>query len=155
MKSNRFTLSRTVASVLLAASFVAFAGPALSQPNPGSSTPAATPQQRWHEHVQTRLRRMAERLKITPAQQAAWTAYTNTVESLIGTKLTRPAADADAASIARFRADLAAERAQKLSQLADATATLQQALDPEQQKTLNELTRHKGRRAHHKGSRGL
>lgn len=96
---------------------------------------------------------MAERLQITPAQQEAWTAYVNTVQSMMGTKLTRPAADADAASIARFRAQLAAERAQKLAQLADATAALQQVLDPEQRKTLDQVVRHArhGRRAGHHG----
>jgi len=98
---------------------------------------------------------MAERLQITPAQQDAWAAYAGTVQRLVGTKLARPAPEADAASVARFRAELAAERAQRLAQLADATAALQQVLDPEQQQALGKLVRHAGRRFHHGGNRSL
>lgn len=130
------------------------AAPVFGQPTdanaPAASTNDAARQARIQQHLERRLQRMAERLQITPAQQAAWSAYAGTVQSLIGTGRARPAPDADAASIVRLRAQLAAERAQKLSQLADATASLQQVLDPEQQKTLDEIVRHAGHRAPHR-----
>jgi protein CpxP len=140
--------------VFVVAILAAAAPSVWSQPTdtsaPAAQDNAAAREARLQQHLQGRLNRMAERLQITPTQQGAWTSYVNTVQSLVGTKLTRPASEADATSIARFRAELAAERAQKLSQLADATAALQQALDPQQQKTLDEIVRHTGRRAHYR-----
>lgn len=148
-RSSKF---RQLLPVAIAASLVA-AAPVFSQPAdpaaPAASSNDATRQARIQQHLQARLQRMAERLQITPAQEAAWTTYVDTVQGLIGTNRARPAPDADAASVTRLRAQLAAERAQKLSRLADATANLRQALDPEQQKTLDEIVRHTGHRAHH------
>lgn len=147
---------RNALAIAIAASLIT-AAPAFSQPTdsnaPAAATDPAARQARIEQHLQARLDRMAERLQITPAQQPAWSTYVDTVKGLIGTKLTRPAPDADAASIARFRAEFATERAGKLAQLADATSALQQALEPQQQKTLGEIVRHAGRRAHHR--RGL
>ncbi|HEX9810992.1 MAG TPA: Spy/CpxP family protein refolding chaperone, partial [Burkholderiales bacterium] len=122
---------------------------------PAAQDDPAARQAHMQQHLQERLDRMAVRLQITPAQQDAWAAYAGTVQRLAGTKLARPAPEADAASVARFRAELAAERAQRLAQLADATAALQQALDPEQQQALGKLVRHAGRRFHHGGHRSL
>jgi len=113
----------------------------------GRSGPPMTEQEqvaaREHarDRMQARLDRTAQRLAVTPAQQPAWDDYANTVKGLFGVGWNRPAADADAATLARWRAERAAEHAQKLSQLADATARLQQALTPEQRKTLDELAR--------------
>lgn len=133
------------ASLVLAASLLAVAVPVLSQPStdnqPSTSGQSATRQDRMREHIQARLNRMAERLKLEPSQQDAWAAYAKTVEGMVGTGLARPAGDADAATLVRFRAQLAAEQAQKLNQLADATATLQQTLNPAQQKILSDLVR--------------
>lgn len=157
MTTQRNAIIRRLLPVLVVASLAAAAPSVWSQPidtnTPATQDNTAARQARLQQHLQGRLNRMAERLQITPAQQGAWTTYVNTVQSLAGTKLTRPASEADATSVVRFRAEIAAERAQKLSQLADATATLQQALDPQQQKTLDEIVRHAGRRAHHR--RGL
>jgi periplasmic protein CpxP/Spy len=134
------------------ATFLVAAAPAYSQPTdasaPTASTNSGARHARIEQHLQARLQRVAERLQITPAQQTAWTTYVNAVQSLIGTSLTRPAPDTDAASITRLRAAFAAEHAQKLSQLADATASLRQVLDPQQQKTLDEIVRHAGHGAH-------
>ena len=146
MKTQRSILVRRLLPALVVASVIVGAPAAWSQPT-DTTTPAAADHSadrhaRIQQHLQQRLNRMAERLQITPPQQDAWTAYVNTVQSMVGTKLTRPTKEADAASITRFRAELAAERAQKLNQLADATATLQQALDPEQRKTLDQMVRH-------------
>lgn len=136
---------RRFASLVLATSLLAVAVPVLSQPSTDNqanpSAPSATRQEQMREHIQARLNRMAERLKLEPSQQDAWTAYAKTVEGMVGTGLARPAADADAATLVRFRAQLAAEQAQKLNQLADATATLQQTLNPTQQQILKEFVR--------------
>ncbi|MCZ7653884.1 MAG: hypothetical protein M5R42_05705 [Rhodocyclaceae bacterium] len=68
---------------------------------------------------------------------------------------TPPAKDADAATLARHRADMAAKMATKLATLSDATAKLQGALTPEQAKTLADMTRHPmGGRHGGKGGRG-
>jgi LTXXQ motif family protein len=150
--TTRTSKFRHLLPIAVAASLVA-AAPAFSQPtdaDASAATNGATRQARIQQHLQARLQRTAERLQITPAQQTAWTTYANAVQSLIGTSRTRPAADADAASIARLRAQLAAERAQKLSRLADATASLQQALDPQQQKTFDEIVRQAGHGVHHR-----
>lgn len=154
MTTQRNAIIRRLLPVLVVASLAAAAPSVWSQPidtnTPATQDNTAARQARLQQHLQGRLNSMAERLQITPAQQGAWTTYVNTVQSLAGTKLRRPASEADATSVVRFRAEIAAERAQKLSQLADATATLQQALDPQQQKTLDEIVRHAGRRAHHR-----
>lgn len=139
-------IRRRFAALVLATSLLAVAIPVLSQPNtgnqPGTSTEGVSRQERMREHIQARLNRMAERLKLEPAQQDAWAAYAKTVEAMVGTGLAKPATDADAAALVRFRAQLAAEHAQKLNQLADATVTLQQALNPEQHEILKDLVRH-------------
>jgi hypothetical protein len=64
--------------------------------------------------------------------------------------------DADAATLARHRADMAAKMATKFATLADATAKLQSALTPEQAKTLADMTRHPmgGRHGKHGGFGG-
>ena len=156
MTTQRNAIIRRFLPMLFVATLVAAAPPVWSQPT-DTSTPAAQEstsarQARIQQHLQARLQRMAERLQIAPAQQTAWTMYATTVQSLIGTNLPRPDPEADAASIARFRAELAAERAQKLSQLADATAALQQALDADQRKTLDQMVRQArhGWRARHR-----
>lgn len=151
-------VSRGLAALALVGSLGAVSASAFSQPagnNPATATDPAARQERFREHVQNRLQRMEERLQITPAQQNAWAAYRQTVEGLVGTNLAKPGADADAATIARFKAQRAAEHAQKLTQLADATATLQQALTPEQRTTLNEMARREVHafRGKHRGSR--
>lgn len=137
---------RRFAALVLATSLLAVAVPVLSQPStdnqPGTPAESVNRQERMREHIQARLSRMAERLKLEPSQQDAWAAYAKTVEGMVGTGLAKPATDADAAALVRFRAQLAADHAQKLNQLADATATLQQALNPAQQQILNDLVRH-------------
>ncbi len=145
MKTYRNFTTRSLAALAVAAALITAAAPVLSQPNTvGQPAVGASRQDRMREHVQTRLNRMAEQLKLEPSQQDAWNAYAKTAEGMAGTSLTRPAADADAAALVRFRAQLAAEQARKLNQLADATATLQQALTPEQRTVLNDLVRHPG-----------
>jgi hypothetical protein len=146
-------------AVIAVVGSLSLAAPVLSQTtasDQSNATANAVNPDRMRAHVQARLERMAKRLNIDASQQSAWDSYANMVQGLIGAGMQRPATDADAATIARFRADVAAEHARKLAQLADATATLQQALNPEQRKVLAELVRHpeNGRFSHHEHNRG-
>lgn len=116
-------------------------------------------QQQMRGHAQTRLDEMARRLRIDASQQDAWNAYTKAVQSTFGpsdAKMERPATNADAATLLRFRASMAERHAKKLTQLADATTKLQEVLNPEQRQTLNEVVRQEGRslNKHHKHHRG-
>jgi hypothetical protein len=105
----------------------------------------------WEQHVQGHLDKLAERLEIKASQETAWqkfsAAFRDTMQmhAMMGhAGIGDPGkdADADAASLARQQADRASERAQKLAQLADATAALQQALSAEQRLVFNEAARH-------------
>lgn len=155
MITQRMFLRRSVVSVALAGSLLALSVPVLSQPadGPAPTQDAATRQAHMRERVQAGLQRMAERLQLDASQQDAWAAYTKTVEGLVGGGWSKPPADADAAGLLRFRAERAAEHAQKLTQLAQATAALQEALNPEQRKVLDEMARQRGHTRHgaHKG----
>jgi len=159
VKTHRNYFLRRVLPAAVLATLVAGAPVAWSQSTdattPAAQNRSAERQAHFRQHLQRRLNRMAERLQITPAQEAAWTAYVNSIQSMVGSKLMRPTPEADAASFARFRADLAAERAQKFAQLADATAALQLVLNPEQQQTLSKIVREAGRRYHRRGHRDL
>jgi len=126
--------------------------PAWSWDNADDDAGRETRHARRADRIEARLERLAERLQIQPEQQAAWTAYAQTVRSVFGEPHARPPENADAATLLRFRAERAAEHAQKLNRLADATQTLQQALSPEQRETLNEvLRRGMGRHGHFRG----
>jgi Spy/CpxP family protein refolding chaperone len=122
---------------------------------------AATPpaehdqmRQEWARHGQEmmkhRLAKMAERLEIKASQQNAWQAYVSIFDGMMSTNLKRPDASADAAAVTRFRADMAAQHAKKLAQIADATARLQEVLTPDQRKTLNDMMH----QSHHRGHWG-
>lgn len=108
--------------------------------------------QKFQEHMKAQLDRMAARLEIKASQQAAWAEYVKAREAMMGSRPVRPAADADAATIMRSRAEFAAGMAQKLALMSDATAKLQAVLDENQQKTLNQMARrggHRGGHGHH------
>jgi hypothetical protein len=124
--------------------------------------PDAPHQARVHEHMQQNLQKhldhLAGRLEIRASQQEAWNAFSTAVRGMVPDKpRERPAENLDAASRARMAADRAAERAKHLTQLADATAKLQQVLDPPQKEVLNEVARHFGSRlmAHGDGMHGM
>ena len=106
----------------------------------------AKQRQEWFKHYTDRL---ADRLEIKASQQNAWQAYTKALETATEHAGTKPEIKTDAASIARLHADMAAARAQKLAQIADATAKLQEVLSPEQRKTLDQIAAHGGRHGHH------
>jgi uncharacterized protein YoxC len=104
---------------------------------------------RTHEYMEQRIQkhldRLAARLEIRASQQEAWKAFSTAVRSMAPDKpRARAAEDVDAAARARQMADRVSERARKLTQLADATAKLQQSLDPSQKEVLNEVARNFG-----------
>jgi hypothetical protein len=109
------------------------------------------------EHMQMKMKertaKMAARLEIKASQQGAWGDYVKARESMWANPPVRPAKDADAATIARSRADFAADMARKLAVVSDATAKLQAVLAPEQRKVFDEMARRGGHRRHH-GDRG-
>jgi hypothetical protein len=115
---------------------------------PASPAGAATPAdmaQRHQAMIQHHLDAAAARLEIKASQQSAWQAYAAAVKDLAAEGMPpRPDADADAATIARQRAERASAFARKLGVIADATAKLQAVLTPEQKSVLTELTRNAG-----------
>lgn len=141
---------------MLATSLLVAAAPA---PDPGAAAAATVPDaaarhDQMRERIHARLNELGQRLQINASQQDAWNAYVSTIESMFTARPARPAADADAATLARFRAELALNHAQKLSQLADATAKLQDVLDPEQRKTLDQAARRVQKHGRHHPHRG-
>jgi LTXXQ motif family protein len=119
--------------------------------------PADPPQSaRMHEHMQQGMEKhldhLAARLEIRASQQEAWKGFAGAVRGLVPATPPEPAAkDLDAAARARQAADRAADRAKRLAQLADATAKLQQTLDPPQKEVLNEVAREFGHQFHGHG----
>lgn len=104
---------------------------------------------RRQEHAQKLEAHMKARLEIRASQQPAWNDYVKARELMTSGRPARPGPDADAATIARSRAELAAAMAQKLALVSEATAKLQAVLDDNQQKTLNQMTRRGSHRGHH------
>lgn len=95
-------------------------------------------QQYRQEHMKIGLDRLAQRLEIKASQQAVWEDFTKSVETLADQNGKKPGDDADAATIARYRADKAAEFASKLNKIADATSKLQAVLSEDQRKIFNQ-----------------
>jgi hypothetical protein len=154
---NRTTITRAVATALLGTALAASTVPVLSQPMSDggrghgpragqlSETDRAQMRERMQARMNERLDQMAARLAINASQQDAWSAYRKARESIFGTIPQRPAPDADAATLTRFRAEIAQRRAQHLLTMADVTAKLQEVLDSDQRKALDEITRRGGR----------
>jgi hypothetical protein len=99
----------------------------------------AQKRQEWFKHATDR---MADRLEIKASQQNAWQAYTKVLETAMPHPAKRDEGKTDAASITRMVADRAATRAQKLAQIADATAKFEEALGPDQRKTFDQMVSH-------------
>ena len=94
------------------------------------------------ERIKSRLAKLAEHLEIKSSQQAAWEAFSKSVESLAERRVILPNEDADAVTILRYRADTTSEFAKKLTGIADATAQLQTVLTEDQRIILNQAARH-------------
>jgi hypothetical protein len=131
------------ASLMTVSSTLIWAAPAA--PNEAKQD-WAKQHQEWFKHYTDRL---ADRLEIKASQQGAWQAYVKTLETAFQQPFAKKSEAKDAAAIARLHADIAAGRAQKLAQVADATAKLQEALNPDQRKTLDQIAAQAGHRGHH------
>jgi hypothetical protein len=160
---NRTTIARSIAAGLLGSAMFVTAAPSLSQPHGEGHRGARMTQMteadraQMRERMQTRMNqrldRLAARLEIKASQQDAWETYRKARTSAFENRPERPGGDADAATLTRFRADIAQRRAQHLASMADATAKLQEALEPQQRKVLDEIVRHAGARGKHRGHR--
>ncbi len=112
--------------------------------------------ERMQMKMKARIAKMASRLEIKASQQGPWGDYVKARESMWANPPVWPASNADAATIARSRADFSADRARKLAVVSDATAKLQAVLAPEQGKVFDEMAQRSGHRGHrgHHGDRG-
>ena len=145
--------SRVVAATALGLSLMSIASVSTWAASAATSAPTEASQdwakqhQEWFKHMTDR---MADRLEIKASQQNAWQAYVKVLESTHQPfQKNKPEVKTDAASIARMHAEFAAAHAQKLAQIADATAKLQEVLSPDQRKVLDEIVAHFGERHHH------
>ena len=118
---NRTIIARAIATALLGSSVLLTSVPALSQHHGeghqrgarmGQMTEAdrAQMRERMQARVSQRLDRLASRLEIKASQQNTWEAYRKARTSVFDTRLERPARDADAATVTKFRADMAQRR---------------------------------------------
>jgi len=112
--------------------------------------------ERMQSKLKERIAKMASRLEITASQQGAWGEYVKARESMMANRPARPARDADAATFAKSRADLAADMARKLAVVSEATTSLQATLTADQRKVFDEMTRRGGHHAsgRHHANRG-
>ncbi len=120
--------------------------PAKAEP-PAPDRPGQAPHfdpERMQAMISARLDKLHERLEIKASQQATWEAFAKSLEALPQGMTPPPGKDADAATVARFRADNAQGVARKLSAIADTTARLQAVLTASQREILNEESHHFG-----------
>ncbi len=106
-----------------------------------------------HEHMHHMLDKLAARIEIKASQQGAWEEFSKSIEFLPEQHISKPGDDADAAAIAKYRADQAADFAKQLAKVAAATAKLQTVLSEDQRKILNQVSRqflHKNHDCHNK-----
>ncbi len=145
------TLARSVvAAVGIALSgSLAFSAPAQAQEHwrHEGRGKEVTPQEReaW---VKKHIDREAALLEIKASQQSVWEAYAaaklDLAKSFGAMMQPGQGSDLDAAAAAHRRADRAADIAQKLAKLADATEKLQAVLSEDQRKVLNRIVSHSG-----------
>ncbi len=133
---------RILAAVAVCASLMTSLAPsAWAAPNASEEM-----KQEWVRHRQAEFKahldKMAERLEIKPSQQGAWQAFAKAcMPPAMLPHDAKPGVEMDAATMARHHADMAAEHAQHLAQIADATAKLQEVLTPDQRKVLDQMAR--------------
>lgn len=104
--------------------------------------------EKMQQYIRAKLDTLEERLEIKSSQQTSWESFANSVEALGEHTVTKPDDDADAATIARYRADRAIELAKKLTLIADTTANLQKVLTEGQRKVFNLVAHHLLNRHH-------
>ena len=148
---RRHTVPATVLATLLLAA-LPLASMAQQEHAPADPPESARMNEHMQQGMEKHLDHLAARLEIRASQQEAWKAFAGAVRGMVpATPPEPPAKDLDAAARARHAADRAADRAKRLAQLADATAKLQQTLDPPQKEVLNEVAREFGHRLHGHG----
>ena len=160
MKKNQIFSLRLLTAAAASAILTIGAAPSASAAPDTAAEAAPKPERNWEQHreewMKARLDKAARRLDIQPAQQSAWDAYAHALEAPPG-KMKKLPRDADAATIARHRADMAADHTARLMTIADATANLQAVLTPEQRTTFNHMVRfaqphgHMAWMMHHRG----
>lgn len=145
IRKNYFQfVAAIVAGVALMAQFVAPVRAATVAPDEAKADWASQHREIFRKHIDL----MANRLEIKASQQGAWQAYVRALEAAIALPEKEAEAKSDAASITRMHANRAAVRAQKLAQIADATATLQETLSPDQRHTLDQMVSRFAHRRH-------
>jgi hypothetical protein len=154
--AHKHTIAATVAATLLALGSAVHAQTPPPPPAANSSAPQMHErmQQRMQDHMARRLAELKQKLQITPAQEASWSAYTS---ALRPTPMQRPERGEFARlttpeRIDRMRAMRTAQMAE-MDKRSDATKTFYSALAPEQKKVFDEATLrgHRGGRGHHGG----
>ena len=132
-----------------------FALSAVAAPPASAAAGPTTMAAAFSRHVQWHLDNLADRLEIQASQEPAW----QTFEAALRNVMTfhwkmmtspMPGPDTNAATIARLRADRAAEQARNLDRLAKATAGLRQVLTTNQREVLDDVaSRYAGHRFGH------
>ncbi len=159
MLARLFSAAALAGAMLLAAA--SHAAPA--DPQPQSRAGQDQEQQASDRHhdpermrafLKARLEKLAATLELKDSQRDAWSAFASSVEALAERPASPPGDNADAATIARFRADLAAGFARKLATIADTTGRLQAVLNENQRKTFNDAYRRFRRHGHGCGPHG-
>ncbi len=167
--STRRLMAAAATSTATAAFLAALALPALAQTPPpptaaatkAAEAPARKPggpdmQKRHEEHLAHMAKRQAalkEKLKLTPAQESAWTTFTSAMQP--GERPARPDPKELDKLTTPERIDRMRElRAQHMAQAErrdEAVKKFYTALTPEQQKTFDTEARHGGPGMHHGG----
>jgi hypothetical protein len=167
---TRFTSgSRRVLLTLAAPALITIgllgAAPGWAQSN---DAPAAKPGMQEHMHemqahraemMKHHLDAAAERLELKASQVPAWQTFAGAFTALhepaqMG-QMHEQFEKADAAGLVKMAADHAADRARKLSTLADATAKLQATMSDNQRALFTQMARHQMMRHHHHEHGGM
>ncbi|AYM98293.1 hypothetical protein EAG14_21955 [Acidovorax sp. 1608163] len=167
--ATRRFIAHTATSAATAAFLAALALPALAQtppPPPAATTkaadaPARRPggpdmQKRHEEHMAKRQAALKEKLKLTAAQESAWTTFTSAMQP--GERPARPdPKELDKLTtperIDRMR-ELRAQHTAQAERRDEAVKKFYTALTPEQQKTFDTEARHAGPGMRHGGPHG-
>ena len=167
--ATRRFIAHTATSAATAAFLAALALPALAQtppPPPAAATkaadaPARRPggpdmQKRHEEHMAKRQAALKEKLKLTAAQESAWTTFTSAMQP--GERPARPdPKELDKLTtperIDRMR-ELRAQHTAQAERRDEAVKKFYTALTPEQQKTFDTEARHTGPGMRHGGPHG-
>jgi LTXXQ motif family protein len=136
-----FINARRCLTVAVAAAALSLGVSAFAAPH-GPDGHAAL-EQHFAHHLDKQLNELGARLEIKASQEASWqgfrAAFIDLMTPAHRAEPGKPESGVpDAATLAKKHAEMAADHAQKLAKVADATAKLQSELSPEQRLVLNE-----------------